>query len=669
MVHAPRTPPPVDLTLLGRFELRVRGRPVTSLPKKACALLAYLAMEDGRPVSREAMADLLWTDRGAEQARHSLRQTLLVVRQELRDAGAPVIHSGGGNLRFTPDMVETNVSVFQRLADSNDRTELADAMRYDTHLLRGFPPIAAEFDDWLARMREQATGSVIKALGRLADFHLEAGEIAEAITVAERMLGLDPMREDLHRQLMTSYARAGRRSDALRQYQTCKEMLSRELGVPPAPETTSLMERIRFGNPTADGGTDDAFRNAPVRLFAQPTEGAPWIAVMPFRTIGANPQPDYFGCGLVEDIVCMLAALREPIVVSSNSTLPFGNQPLDLRRVGQELGVQYVVSGTVRQAGTRMRLNVELVQAATSAVLWGRSYDIRDTALFDAQDDIAAEIVTHLVPQVHQAELRRIRTKRPESMTAYDLVLQARELIFHLRQDSFERAGHLLREAVALDPRYAGAHALVADWYSLRLGQGWSNDSNTDAQALSRASEQAVSCDAQNARALALLGHNRTILDRDYESAQALFERALEAAPNDAGSWMWSSPTLAFIGNGAEAVRRAERALRLSPRDRFIFRPYHMLCIAHYTNGAYEEAAHWGTLSMQQNPHYTSNLRATAAALSALERVEEARAVVERVLEEQPDFRISRMIDRHPYRTEAMRKRYARHLAAAGLPE
>ena len=183
------------------------------------------------------------------------------------------------------------------------------------------------------------------------------------------------------------------------------------------------------------------------------------------------------------------------------------------------------------------------------------------------------------------------------------------------------------------------------------------------------ASEQAVSCDAQNARALALLGHNRTILDRDYDVALALFERALDVAPNDAGSWMWSSPTLAFIGDGAEAVRRAERALRLSPRDRFIFRAYHMLSIAHYTNGTHEEAAHWGKLAMQENPHYTSNLRATAAALAALGRLDEARTIAERALAEQPGFRVSRIIDHHPYRTQAMRERYARDLAAAGLPK
>ena len=670
MVNPSNTSPLVSLTLLGGFTLRVGGREVASIPRKARALLAYLAMQDGKPVSRETISDLLWTDRGVEQARHSLRQTLLVLRRELRDAGEDLIRSEDGVLSFRPEAVATDVGRFRVLARSRERADLAEAAElYAGPLLARFQPVAADFDDWVDRTRGEIAEVSLDVLGRLADCCLAAGDAHSAVLTTERMLAVDPLREDVHRRLIEAYARVERRADAIRQYNTCVEMLRRELDVGPSAETEALIGRVRISNDarSADSvGTPDG--NSTV-VFARATGGPPWIAVLPFRAIGSDAMPEYFAAGLVEDIVALLATMREPIVVSSNSSQFYKNKPHNLPLIGSELGVRYIVSGSARQANNWIRISVELAEAATGAILWAQVYDTKDLMLFDAQDNIARQAVSTLIPHIHESEMRRLRGTHPSSMGAYDLLLQAKDVVFRLDRESFDNAGSLIQQAIALDPRYAAAHALLADWYALRIGQGWSMKPQADVHSSDAAAQQAIEYDGLNARALALHAHTRSFLHRDYDSAITLFDRMSSIAPNDANGWMWSSCTHAYIGDGTEAVKRAEKALRLSPKDSFIFRYYSSLCLAHYTAGSYDEASHWGEMAVRESPTYTSNLRFTIAALTASGKTAQAHHLGRRLLDLQPDFRIGPLREHHPYRDADRRNEIAGHLRSAGLSE
>jgi tetratricopeptide (TPR) repeat protein len=370
----------------------------------------------------------------------------------------------------------------------------------------------------------------------------------------------------------------------------------------------------------------------------------------------------------VDDTVRILANLREPVVISSNSTLQFRGGDVDFREVGRRLGAQYLVSGTVRMAGRQLRLSVELADASTGIVLWSRAYGGSEPLFFQAQDNIAESVARTLVPRLRDAELRRSRAHGPEELAAYHLLLQARELTFRLERSAFERAGELLRLAIDRDPGYAAARAAAADWYSLRIGQRWSPDPEADMRALEAMARAAVAMDSSNGRALALLGHNLTILHRDYDEALALIDRGLEASPNDAEAMILSSPTYAYVGETAQAVQRAERAVALSPEDPFMFRYEHFLGIAHYAAGNFEEAAYWGNRSARANPHYTSNLRMTSAALVGLGRAREARPLVEKILELEPGFRVSPLIARHAFRDTKLRETFGRQLVEAGLP-
>src|SRR5205823_6037641 len=182
-------------------------------------------------------------------------------------------------------------------------------------------------------------------------------------------------------------------------------------------------------------------------------------------------------------------------------TREFRGQDIDLRQVGQRVGAQYVVSGTVRVVGTRLRLSVELVEVPGGAVLWGRAYDAFEPLGFETQDDIAGSIARTLVPRLRDAELRQSRGQPPEDLNAYRLMLRARELVFALEQSTFEQAGDLLREALRLDPGYAPIHTAAANWYSLRIGQGWSPEPEADERALEATARTAMALDSGSGRA------------------------------------------------------------------------------------------------------------------------------------------------------------------------
>jgi DNA-binding winged helix-turn-helix (wHTH) protein/tetratricopeptide (TPR) repeat protein len=401
---------------------------------------------------------------------------------------------------------------------------------------------------------------------------------------------------------------------------------------------------------------------------ARPTGGVPVLAMVPLRLPpGGDPDLAAFADILLDGVVGALAAQREPIVISANSTRHLAGAAEDVPALARRVGADYLGSGSLQRLGGRVRLSVEVADAVKGAVVWHRVYDLTAASLLEAPDELATTIAHILVPRLRDAELRTA-LRRQHDLGAYHLMLGAQATMFRLERAGFDKAGEMLRRAVALDPGFAAPHAALANWHSLRIGQRWSDDPAAEAEALEAEVRLALELDGGHARALALLGHSRTILHRDYDRAQDLLDRALGMAPNDAETCLWTSPTLAYTGRTEEAVRSAERAIRLSPEDPFLFRYQHFLSIAHYTGGCWEEAAHWGLRSLRTNGDYTSNLALTAAALAALGRTEQARPHAMRLKAIVPSYRVSAAMSRWPYRDDAMRERYGQHLVAAGLP-
>ena len=658
---------PAKLTsaLLRGFSLTFGGREVPIPQRKGRALLALLLLSDNGKISRERAAGLLWSEFGEEQARASLRQILMGVQVALRSLDIDPLGTTRFEISLTEGTCNLDINQIIRSAEARELpSELLTSPRLAESLLQGYDDIDPAFNQWLREARLRLFDRLQRALE--GGYNDQTIARRERRNFAEASLLLDPTHEAACRSVMRLAAEDGEINVALHTYEALYKVLGDELDMEPSTATQRLIADIKLGLLDPKEGNLAAKPSVARQTFSFVNQ-VPRVAVLPFRTIGASTVPKYLSEGLVEDVVGMLASLREPVVISTDSTRRFVGLDLDLVSIGQRLNVSYCVLGTFRQSGGYVRLMTQLVETATAAVLWVQNYDTPVGVPFTQQDQIAASVANTLVPHIHAAELRRLRALHQATPSAYQHILEARELIFELEEGSFQRAGILLHEATKLEPSYAVAHSALASWYCLRMQQGWSVDPVSDRNALEQACRKAITLDAVNVRALALLGHNRTILNRSYTEAFSLFNKALQTSPNDSEAWLWSSPTFSYIGEGQEAVRRANKAIELSPYDPFLFRYHHFLSIAHYTAKNYEEAVHWGMQCFNVNPQYTSNLRTTAAALVALGRMKEATELGSRSMMIQPGFRVKAAMEHSPYNDPERRRRYGKALLAAGL--
>src|SRR5262249_8315504 len=399
----------------------------------------------------------------------------------------------------------------------------------------------------------------------------------------------------------------------------------------------------------------------------EPVRGRPSIAVLPFLEHGEAGTGTYFGDGVVEDIIGSLASLREVFVISRSSTLRYRESGGDVRMVGRELGVGYVLSGGVRRSGERLRVSAELAETGAGTVVWASRFDGISGDLFALQDQIATRVVSTIAPQVREAELRRVLRKRPDNTQAYDCLLRGMAQRYHLNLEDFNEARTWLERAIGLDPGYAAPYALLADWHSIRVNQGWSPDPAADNTEVIRLATAALERDSFDAMALALCGHVKSLLLHEFDDAIALFDRAISASPSSAIAWTRSSPTYSYIGDASEAIRRAEQGLQLSPLDLHIFFAHGILSLALYVAGEYEEGIRGARKAREENPRWTANLRFLAANLSAAGHLDDAREVGQALLAVEPGFRVDRFSESYALR-DPLRARFADHLRQAGLP-
>jgi len=394
----------------------------------------------------------------------------------------------------------------------------------------------------------------------------------------------------------------------------------------------------------------------------------PSIAVLPLQMIGDEPERAYFGEGIIDDIIFNLSSVRGLLVIARTSALSYRNRPFDLQKIGQELGVQYVLSGNVRRNGNHLRISAELSDVQSGSVIWVDRYDGDLTELFDLQERIATRIVWSLMPHLREAELKSVRRKRPENMNAYDLLLQAIDLLYHMNRSDFARGGQLLRQAIAADDTYSTAYAYASLWQTHNINQGWTTNLEADSKEAARLAAAAVDLDPTDGFALAVYGHVKGVLFRDYRIAVDLFDRAIKAAPGNAIAWILSSGVYSYLGQAKGAIERAEMGMRLSPVDTQSYFYLLFLALAHYVNGTYEEAIIWSRKSAGLNPRLCSNLRWLIASLVATGEIDEARHFAQSFLEVNPGFRLSAYDKWCPLKPELRTELIAR-LRAAGLPE
>jgi len=350
------------------------------------------------------------------------------------------------------------------------------------------------------------------------------------------------------------------------------------------------------------------------------------------------------------------------------STLAFRNQDRLPHEIGEALGVRYVLSGSMRVVGDRLRLTAELTDAGRGTALWVSKLDEQFYDLLEVQNRLAEAIVGRVAPYLHAAELKRARVKRPERLEAYDLFLRAQENMHNSARAVFESSEHLFDKAVALDPNYAAALAWRAYWHVLRVGQGWSPDPAHDTAQAEQFARRAVDTDALETMAFAVQGHIAAYLHKDFDAAFQRFETALRINPNAAPAWLWSAATHAYRGDGPRAVEEINRAMALSPYDPLMYAYSGIAALAYLVDGQYERAVECALRSMRENRTYTTAYNLLIAALVLAGREKEAQLPVHQLLRLEPGFTVERFRRRSPVSASPYAELYCDALAKAGVP-
>jgi TolB-like protein len=357
--------------------------------------------------------------------------------------------------------------------------------------------------------------------------------------------------------------------------------------------------------------------------------GKPSIAILPFQNLSGDPEQEYFADGIVEEIITALSRLRWLFVMARNSSFTYKGRAIDVRQAARELGVRYMLEGSVRRAADRVRVTGQLIDASTGAHLWADRFDRPLDDVFAVQDEITIAVVGAIEPSLRSAEIERVKRKRPESLDAYDLVLQVHSIATFM-PDSAAKALPLLERTLSIEPDYATAHGYAAILHQNLFIRGGMRDENRNAAI--RHAHSAIAYGRDDAPALAMAGLAVGLVEHDFAAAVAAFEGAMAISPSYAVAYNLGSIVLAWAGEAERAIDWGEKALRLSPFDSWNFVACLAIALARFQRGCYEEAASAARKGIQCNPAFSICYMALAAALAALGKLDEAKVTVARLL-------------------------------------
>jgi adenylate cyclase len=488
------------------------------------------------------------------------------------------------------------------------------------------------------------------------------GRLEEALTHGLKLLLVDPLQEHVHRALMRLYAAQGRHDAALAQYERCRRELSTQLRVQPEAETDDLARSIRATR-----------RQGPAKPLGSPSPTAepehgrwpalpsrPSIAVLPFTSIGAAEDSGYFAEGVADDIITELSRNRDLFVVARHSSFHVARESRDLATVGRSLGVRYVLTGSVRRAGERVRLSVHLIESETGGEAWAERYDRRLENVFDVQLDVARTVTSTIAGRLTALASEAIAAKAPDNFEAYDHLLRAQRFLQHYTRSDYAHAREHLEAAIRADPFYARPYSLlciaaVYDWF-------WQTSDDSLANVLA-IGEKALSLDEHDPKAHLALGFAHLWL-RHHDRAVHHIGRAMALNPNDDLVALEHGRLLVALDRSDEGLLRVREARRLNPYHPNWYWNIEGLCL--HTAGRYEEAiAAYGNIDAPQ-----FWVEAYLAACHAMRgRPQRAADHLDRLRAMRPDFRLSDFRRWLPFRSEATLQRFLETFRRAGIED
>lgn len=395
----------------------------------------------------------------------------------------------------------------------------------------------------------------------------------------------------------------------------------------------------------------------------------PSIAVLPFNNMSGDPQQEYFADGMAEEILTALSRCSWLFVIARNSSFTYKGRSVDVRQVGRELGVRYVLEGSVRRGGDRLRFTGQLIDATSGAHIWADRFDGDLSDVFGLQDRITESVVGAIEPKLQLAEIERLKQKPAADLNAYDLLLRAQQLQHEYTEQASAAAIHCLEKALAIDPNYAPAMALAAYCYAERRMQGWAQDPEAEAGEGHRLAERAVDLAGDDSNVLCLAAHAIRVLGRDLLRAQELLYLSLQLNPHSALALTTAAWNETRLDNPASSLNLLDRAERISPRDPRAWVMTAARADAYYVAEQFEEAVSCARKALARNPRSTRTMRILAASLAKAGKRQEAAKVIGSILALEPGLTIAKMRARLNFWPEALWNKLADGLRLAGLPE
>ncbi len=745
------------LQVLGGFRLwRADGSEVDSLGRKEQALFTYLALQEGRPQTRDKLANLLWSDRGDQQARHSLRQGLMVLRRTLPDPDGHVIVSDQETIALRANAIEVDFVAFANAAQSESD---AAARLYSGDLLDGMSVGSEEFEEWLVVERSRLHGLATAAFTGLAKRRTATGDHEGALQAARQLLALDPIDEEGHRLLMRAYYATGRRAAAMKQFKTCAELLVQQLDAEPSAETVRLYETMRDGTASAEipsvgaGSPSDAeeasvagrgaaksaqavpssasepapgvapvapasppswsgkrrlqpwhvltaaglligvgvwywfedidliffrpsqlarqidsiFRQrATVGRMAYPLPEKPSIVILPFENLSTDPAQEIFVDAVTEDITVVSAAISDLFVIDRSTALSLKGRSMRAGQVAEELGVRYVLEGSVRRSIDRVRVSARLIDALAGQTLWADRFDIAATDIFAVQDEITLRLVTAVRAVLTEGEQELIAFAHgTRNLDAWLAATQGLHLLRQLTRADTARARELYTRAVQADPHYAGAWDGLGWSYLLDAWNGWAPVPEEAMRQALECAKRAVELDPKRGRSYALLGTITLMSGADHAAIEN-FERALQFSPGDAEAAALMAYALTYTGDLDRAEVMIRQAIRLSPNSPEWYR--WTLARIDRLQGRLAGAAEVLARKLSSFPDSVVPRVELLLTYIQIGRSQDARAIADEIRRIDPLFSVATWARTQPYTDQNMVQREMQALRLSGLP-
>lgn len=658
----------LKLQLLGEFRLSDKSGKLLALSsRKAQCLLAYLATRPRLCVSRIELCRLLWEHHDESQAQANLRQCISVVHKLVEPIAPDWLLRNGGQLHLNADEFEIDIEyldtqIIPGEGDSDLRTS------YGNGFLSGLTVPGQQLNDWLHLQRNQFELAFLDYLQCRLTAEIDAALMPEAAETARRLLDLNPMNEVVHCCLMQIFSELGQQHRILRQFQACSEAMENGGLGNVSAETTRLFQKLYHDTSVIPHVEVLSGNHAPEPVTESPANAIPAIAVLPFTTRLARPDPVKIGHALCEEVVHELRRFHGFRVISALSSRSLAGENPDFHNLGHLLGARYLVAGSIRQHQNRIRVSIELVDTVNGELIWAEQYYRALQDLFVLQAEIARDIAGTIEPEMLGHAYLLSTRKTPESLTAWDLVLHGDHNLFMQLGTRFNSnaAQQHYRQAMKIDPDYAPAYAGLAYSQCLELKECIAREPQAVADSMRQLAEHAVRLDENNPWCLVVLGRALQQL-QEFDAAVRVYQKAVKLCPSSSKAHFGLGFGLSATGQHDEAIKELDCAIELSPRDPMSWSFHTVKALTHLYAGDFEQAAESSIVSTSYASANHWAPVVLAPSLTHLGRFDEAQRVLDQARRSKPDISIEQVTAAFQTENESDHEAIREGLREAGL--